>query len=264
MYILNNTLFIGKVFYSFDNLPSTNTYAVNLIKRQKVVEGSVVHTIAQTNGRGQQQNAWHSEANNNITISIILFPKFLRAMQQFELSRAVALGTYHFTKQIVGDKVSLKWPNDIYISDKKIGGILIENSITGQYLGSSVIGIGLNVNQINFPENIANPSSLQLETGQVFEVIDLIEKLCHEIEKQYLRLKNEHFRAIKMEYEAVLYRFEEYAFYEIPKNGKVIFAKIIGTTAVGKLMLESKYELDKNKKPICYVFDLKEIKFVLS
>ena len=264
MYILYNTLFIGKVFYSFNNLPSTNTYAVNLIKRQNVIDGSVVHAISQTKGRGQQGSSWHSTANNNITISIILYPKFLRAMQQFELSRAVALGTYHFVKQIVGDKVSLKWPNDIYINDKKVGGILIENSITGQYLSSAIVGIGLNVNQTIFPENLPNPTSLRLETGKTFDILNLIEKLCHEIEKLYLRLKNNHFRAIRMEYEAALFRFEEYAFYEIAKDKKTIFAKIIGTTDEGKLLLESRYELDKNQKPICYTFDLKEIKFVLA
>ena len=264
LYILYNTLFIGKVFYSFENLPSTNAHAVDLIKHQKVADGSVIHAVAQTNGRGQQGSAWHSTANNNITISIILFPKFLRAMQQFELSRAVALGAFQFVKQIVGDNVSLKWPNDIYIGDKKVGGILIENSITGQYLSSAVVGVGLNVNQTIFPENLPNPTSLSLETGNHFDVLNLIEKLCHEVEKQYLRLKNNHFRAIRMEYETALFRFEKYAFYEIVKDKKTIFAKIIGTTNEGKLLLESRYELNENQKPVCYNFDLKEIKFVLA
>jgi len=122
-------LFVGQNLTVLKETGSTNNYLKDLLSNSKPVnEGTVIMAESQTAGRGQQQNRWHSEPFKNLTFSLLLQPKFLSLQQQFELTRAVSLGVITALQQATGANIQVKWPNDIYYGDKKLGGILIENS----------------------------------------------------------------------------------------------------------------------------------------
>ena len=151
----------------FDSLESTNKYC-ELLDLSAVGEFTVVCAREQTAGIGQRGNVWHSEPGKNLTFSLVLKPTFLPFEQQYMLTKTVSLGVADCLIPLlpVGQEVSIKWPNDIYIGMGKVCGILISNHVSGSSLSSSVVGIGLNVNQTAFPEWIPNPVSLKQVTGQ--------------------------------------------------------------------------------------------------
>ena len=131
-----------------DELESTNNYAKQLVS-DKVEEGTVVLAQFQSKGRGQQGNYWESETGKNLLFSLILYPDFLEAEFQFSLSMLVSLAIVSVLDEET-DEVQIKWPNDIYVGKLKIAGILIENTIKGSKLGSTIVGVGLNLNQEMF------------------------------------------------------------------------------------------------------------------
>src|SRR4030043_1139663 len=157
-------MIIGSNIIPYENLTSTNTEAALLLKKNNIPEGTVIHTEYQTAGRGQHGNRGESEKGKNLLISIILYPGSVKSEEQFLISMTISLGICDFVdRYLEGSKV--KWPNDIYFKDDKIAGILIENSLMGDTIESSVAGIGLNINQENFPGEIRNPVSLRMITG---------------------------------------------------------------------------------------------------
>ena len=272
MNCIRNTLFIGKVLNYIEQLPSTNSFVLdqlskndapveNLSDRTFMGEGYVAYTFNQTAGRGQYGNRWESEAGKNIAMSILLKPRFLEARQQFHLNKAISLAV-HDVFSVYNDGtsrnyreggVSVKWANDIFIGDKKICGILIQNNLLGSRIEASVVGIGINAHQMNF-QNLPHASSLKLETGKTFELFDIVEAICQAIEKRYWQLKSGHFDALGTEYLSKLYRFGQDAIYQYPE-GAYFQGKIVDISETGKLCLETKLGLEN--------FDIKEIKFVL-
>jgi BirA family transcriptional regulator, biotin operon repressor / biotin---[acetyl-CoA-carboxylase] ligase len=270
---INNTVFIGKVLYHFDELPSTNTYASELLSEptnlaQNTVEernpdyfgeGVVVSTFNQTYGRGQMGSRWASEPNMNLAASIILKPHFLQARQQFHLNKAVALAVSDFVANQYAENnlslkndVTVKWANDIYVKNNKIAGILIQNSLSGVDIQSTIIGIGININQTEF-KNLPNATSLKLETQKEYILREMLEKLCQCVEQRYLQLKNRNFDKLHNEYLDKLYRMGEDAIYQYP-NGDYFSGRIIGVGDNGKLTLLTKSGVEN--------FDVKEVRFV--
>ena len=125
---------------------STNDYLAHLCRESKAKEFYTVMAESQTKGKGQRGNSWESEAGKNLTFSTVLYPTALEARKQFCLSMLAALACHEALSNYT-DGFSIKWPNDIYWKDKKIGGILIENELEGKYITQCIIGIGLNINQ---------------------------------------------------------------------------------------------------------------------
>jgi len=236
------TLFIGQYCIKLDKTDSTNSYLTSLLSEKKLPEGAIALTHDQKKGRGQRGTIWESEAGKNLTLSIFLKPIFLMPDEQFVLSKAVALGVSEFIVGCLspfgggeGVDVSIKWPNDIYIGNKKVAGILIENSVSGNSLSQSIVGTGINVNQEKFSAELPNPTSLKLIVGKEFNLEDCFEQLCFCIEKRYLQLRS-HPKEIDSDYLKNLYRFEKWADYNY--KGEPIKAKITGITKIGKLILE--------------------------
>lgn len=140
---------------------------------------SVLSALEQTAGRGQRGNQWHSAPGENLLFSIVLKYRKdemlsdalspVRACDQFVISEAAALAITDFLSGY-GISAKIKWPNDIYVGDKKICGILVEHSIRGEWLSHSIIGIGLNINQRNFNVNLINPTSISLQTGMSYDI----------------------------------------------------------------------------------------------
>jgi len=235
-----------------NKLDSTNSYALQLLKDTNPSGGTVVMALNQTEGRGQQTNAWESESGKNLTISLILRPDFILAQDQFQVSMLISLGVSDYLKTYT-ENVSIKWPNDIYIKDKKIAGILIEQSIMGAHLSNSVCGIGLNVNQAKFVSDAPNPISLQIITNENYDLEDELTKLLASIEKRYLQVKNGNAQQLEQDYLNALYWMNET--HEFEDEDGDFKGQIIGISEFGQLQIR-----DEDNELRTYNF--KEVSFI--
>ena len=171
---------------------STNDIATQMIQSgENVFEGTVIVTDNQTAGRGQRGNAWEASVGENLTFSIIFKPNFLKASDQFQLNVAVSLGVFDFLSEFIDEGLTVKWSNDIYYEDKKMGGILIENTLQGYQIGHSVVGIGLNINQTQFANIRATSLRNITQNPQKYDLSEMLKKLLEYIEKNYLIIKNQ-------------------------------------------------------------------------
>lgn len=176
----------GKVLF-MPSCHSTNAVALQLA-HQQASEGSIVITDCQTAGQGQRGNTWEAEPGMNLTFSFLLKPGFLPINHQFLLTKVVSLSICHTLKDLGMSDCCIKWPNDIYIQSKKICGILIQNTLQGNTIQYSIVGIGLNINQINFKEPKA--TSIRLITGTYTELNYVLDKLLSIIAHNYQILRN--------------------------------------------------------------------------
>jgi len=237
------------------SLESTNNYAKELLSKDFLPEGSMIFTENQKIGRGTGDNKWESEIGKNLTVSFVLYPFFLQVKDQFVLNMSVSLAVYDFVKgYIPNNEVKIKWPNDIYIDEKKVAGILIENSIQGSEFQQSIAGIGININQEKFISNAPNPVSLKNITNHDYGISECVDRLFLCVAKRYTMLENELFEVIMSDYIEALYRFNE--FNEYIYNNKKISAKINGIGEMGMLQLLT----SENKLIEC---DFKQISFVI-
>ena len=241
---------MGNTFYT-KQTHSTNVLLWEMIREKSLPEGFVVQTDFQTAGKGQVGNSWESEASRNLLFSMVLYPQRVTVDNQFLLSQLVSLGIKEALDEYT-DGITVKWPNDIYWNDKKLVGILIENSLQGTKIKSSVIGIGLNVNQKVFVSNAPNPVSLLQITGRRQNRKLLLTKIRQNIQKLYTELSVTKIRA---EYAEALYRKD--GFYAYRANDETFQAKIISVHPDGQLELET--EAGERKE-----FYFKEVSFVLS
>ncbi len=233
---------------------STNSYAIELLSKDRPEEGCVVFTDHQTKGRGTDLNSWESEKGKNLTFSLILYPK-VTANQQFILNKAISLGIYDFLiAELPNQRISIKWPNDLYIEDRKVCGILIQNSVLGIKLEYMVVGIGLNVNQTFFTSNAPNPVSLKMITNMEYGINELLNKLLQSIFERYTFISPETIKKINTDYQKSLYRLMEWHEYLV--NDILVQSRITGTNEYGQLLLE-----DKSGKTL--VCDLNEVKFII-
>ncbi len=240
----------------FNSITSTNDKAMELLLLG-CDEGTVAVAHSQTSGRGQQGASWESEAGKNLTFSIALRPKFLQAEHMFYLSKVVSLGVTDFL-QLEGINAAIKWPNDIYIGNKKICGILIEQSISGEYIAHSVAGIGVNVNQLKF-NHAPNATSMTLCDGRKRELESSLKELVTCIFKRYEQLKkacdnNANLAQIDKDYSSLLYRRD--GLFPYSANEEKFKAKLVGVEPSGELVLQ------KESGEECR-FWFKEIEFIV-
>ncbi len=200
-----------------ESVDSTNNYAMAMVRTGMAKHGDGFFALEQVKGKGQHGKTWVTEPGTNIILTLVLQPLALQLNRQFELSMAIALGVYDFFSHYAGDETTIKWPNDIYWRDRKAGGILIE-SIVGnenQVQGSgfivpnsrlteeelrtsnhelqtswrwAIVGMGININQTSFPENIRNAVSLKQITGKNWDVIELAKKLSDHVQNRFAQL----------------------------------------------------------------------------
>ena len=234
-------------------IDSTNAY----LQRQQSeadIRNWVVSANEQTAGKGMGSNGWESEVGKNLTFSLAVDMGFLPAERQFLLSEAVALGLYEALCPLIPEeKLHIKWPNDIYFENRKLAGILINSTIKANMMDVSIIGIGLNVNQMQFKDWPTHPISLKQITGKKYNLQPLLEQIAEHILIKVEQLKASP-AAIEQNYLKRLYRYRTWAEYEV--GGKNLWLFMTGIDAFGRLML-----IDKSNNPYC--FDIKEIKFLL-
>jgi len=225
---------IGKHIIRLQKVNSTNNYANSKLKVNELQDGSVFLAYEQSNGRGQMYNFWESEPGKNLTFSIVVFPYFLDIRRQFMLSKVVTLGIYMALFKYVDD-LRIKWPNDIYVGNKKLGGILIENSIMNSLIKSSVIGIGINVNQTVFLSNAPNPVSLKTLTNQQYDCELVLSEILSGIDFYYSLLKKGEEELIDKEFISVLYQINEKHLFSAEQE--TFEGEIVGVNEIGQLLI---------------------------
>lgn len=215
-----------------------------LIAKSKPIEGTVISTDFQSAGRGQRNNIWQSSKADNLLFTIILYPAFLKVRHQFYLSMLISnaiIGAIE--KMFKLEKLSVKWPNDIYIQDKKLGGVLIQNNLKGDRIASSVIGVGLNVNQTIFDPELPNPVSLSLLLKQNIDRKILMKQIFSEMDSRYLSLKLGHFKKLKSTYEERLYNRGELS--RFSAGGVVHEGVILGVEEDGRILVNIEGKVKK-------------------
>lgn len=191
----------------YDSIDSTNSEARRLIS--DIDNLSVIAAGFQTQGRGQGDHKWHSKEGENLTFSLVL--KYqdiapLKAEEQLYITQIITYALRAFLSAH-GINSRIKWPNDIYVEDKKICGILIENMLNGEYVEASIIGVGLNLNQKQFPEDLPNPISISLLTKKEYSPEQMLAELYHYMEESVNLLKTEEGREkLKSEFDAHVFR----------------------------------------------------------
>jgi len=231
---------------------STNAYLKALIKDDLLPEFSVVYSGFQTAGRGQANTCWESERDKNLLFSTVLYPDFVRADEQFLLSQIISLSIRQVLMQYT-ERITIKWPNDIYWKDCKICGTLIENKLLGNRIESSIVGAGVNLNQEIFYSDAPNPVSLKQITGKDFDREDILRELLSAIKYFYQEAKNGK-QAVIDNYKSSLYRREGFFPY-MDNHSKCFKACIADVEPSGLLVLKTnRGELKK--------FGFKEVKFI--
>jgi len=241
-------------YIHLEQIDSTNAY----LQRQQSehdIRNWVVSADEQTAGKGMGSNGWESEVGKNLTFSLALDMGFLPAERQFLLSEAVPLGIIEVLDTLLpSEKLSIKWPNDIYFENRKLAGILINSTIKANMMDVSIIGIGLNVNQMQFQDWPTHPISLKMVTGKEYDLKPLLEQIAERILIKVQQLQSTP-TSIEKDYLKRLFRYRTWADYEV--EGKVLRLFMTGIDSFGRLQL-----LDTENKPYC--FDIKEIRFIIS
>ena len=215
---------------------STNTYLSRLAAT--LPGGTVIYTPSQTAGRGQKGNSWESEDGKNLTFSLLLKRPPVKARDQFYLSEASALAVVEAMTAEAGDGFTVKWPNDVYWRDKKACGMLIENSLDGTDIATSIIGIGLNVNQERFLSDAPNPVSLINITGHEHDLMALLKRVCSRIEQLVDGLDDDSARQdLHRRYMAALYRNDGQLHPYEDAAGNRFMASVAGIAPDGTLTL---------------------------
>lgn len=196
----------------------------------------IIWAERQSAGRGQRGHSWHSTEGENLTFSVVLKPTFLPIVEQFLLSEVVALALVD-TFAAYGIECRIKWTNDIYAEDRKITGVLIEHSLSGETLARTIVGIGINVNQRDFPDDLPNPTSMAIERGRTFDRRAVLELFSERLGELYSALERGDKRLIESRYRQAMCHLDTLATYAYP-SGERFEATIRGVRPSGELRLE--------------------------
>lgn len=219
---------------------STNTYLSTIATGSR--HGSVVIAHTQAAGRGQRGNHWEAAPGENITMSLLLRPQYVRPAGQFVISQAVSVAIVKVLRRYIhSGNISVKWPNDIYVDDKKICGILIENTLSGSSIDYSIVGIGINVNQSQFVSDAPNPVSMSQLTGRRYPIRKIAEEFVNEILNEFEKIDSsdcdECRKELSREYALMLWRRDGYYIYHDNLRECDILASIKSVAPTGHISL---------------------------
>lgn len=236
--------------YHIEETTSTNDDARDPSYRH----GDIVWAEFQTTGRGQRGHRWSSDAGLNLMFSVVLCPEALPVSEQFLLSEAVALALADMLGSY-GIEARIKWTNDIYVGDRKITGVLIEQNVSGGCISRSVVGIGINVNQTEFDPSLPNPVSMAQIAGRTFDRREVLDRFSACLGRRYAQIDRDR-DALQEEYRSRMYRLEEQAPYRFP-SGECFTGEILGVRPSGALVVRHSADGHVGE----YLF--REIEFVL-
>ena len=244
---------IGQKIIRLDTVDSTNNYTANLIKEGKILPGAVIMADEQTAGKGQRGAVWTSNAGENMLLSVFLNSANLSLHQQVALTHFAAVSVLETLRKI-GISAQIKWPNDIFVGHRKIAGILIENAIVNGQISHSILGIGLNVNQMDFKDLSA--TSVKREKMAFYAVEDLLFQLIFVLNKYWEPLESGDLGLLRSLYLDNMYLLEQEATFE-DENG-IFNGTIQGISEVGLLTIRKIV----NGETILRNYDLKEVRFI--
>lgn len=234
-------------------IDSTNVYLKDLLHAKSMEDFTVVVADKQLKGRGQMGTVWESESGKNLTFSMLKQNVGLKVTQQFVLNMQISLAVYDALQELNVPNLRVKWPNDILSGKTKICGILIENILSGSIINASIIGIGLNVNQVNFGK-LPKVSSMKALLGQNFDLDEVLQEITKKLRNRLLKLQTIAFSELKESYEKVLFRKDKPSTFETP-DGELQMGFIRGVSEEGKLVVTLQDNIQK-------VYGLKEIKLL--
>ncbi len=248
--LFKNTVFVGKKAFFLPSCHSTNELASVLMRQKEPLNGTVIYTDYQSQGKGQRGNKWESEGGKNILMSVILDTSFVEPSHFFDITIITSLAMHDFLSEYIRRDIKIKWPNDMFCEDRKIAGILIENYIKQNTIEWCILGVGLNVNQTQFMEK--NAISMSMICGQQFEREELINVLLQKLEQRYFELKKGGKKKLKEAYLDNMYWRNEIHVFQ--SEGTFFNGKVVGIEPSGKLRIEAEDGLR--------IFDFKEVSFV--
>lgn len=236
---------------TYEQIESTNTLAWQRLKDGEAQNGDIILANYQINGKGQGKNTWYSTDGSNLLLSFICKDIQIKATQLTQLNMLVSLSVFNTVNYFFPEITSLKWPNDIMVNEQKIAGILIETALQGEYIKNAVIGIGININEENFPEFLPAACSFYTLSKKYHDLDSVFNILIEQLDKQLSKLKISGFEEIREEYESVLFGMETIRYF---RSGEKEFSGIIkGINGHGQLCVE----VDGKIK----IFNNKEIEF---
>ncbi|MCF0191753.1 MAG: biotin--[acetyl-CoA-carboxylase] ligase [Marinilabiliaceae bacterium] len=219
-------------------IDSTNNYMRKWMQDEpSLPELSVLRALYQTAGRGQVGNRWESERGKNLTMSLLLRPEGMSVHRQFDISMVIAVSVAQALQPYLQEMVKVKWPNDIYVGDRKMAGILIENVLRGCDIMTSVAGIGVNVNQQIFLSDAPNPVSLRQIVGYDVDISTLMQQIVAMVEIWMAKLRNGGVEEIHRTYIGMMYRADGALHNWLLPTGEVLTASIVDTEPTGHIIL---------------------------
>jgi BirA family biotin operon repressor/biotin-[acetyl-CoA-carboxylase] ligase len=227
-------LIFGKKVTFLPHCHSTNQYMRQLVKQGGIGEGHLVLTDYQSQGRGQMGTTWESDPGDNLLFSVLTKPVFLGLKHQFYITLISALGIIEGLEHMQIKHLSVKWPNDVYLGEEKLAGILSEAIIAGSFMEYLILGVGLNVNQASFSVNRSTSLARYLGVSQQRE--EVLQSVLTGIEKWYLALKREDYQLIRNSYEKRMLGIHQKRLFE-DQSGRHFQAMIKGIDPQGKLIM---------------------------
>ena len=241
----------------------TSSNSILASKARDLPHGAVISLVEQTAGRGQRGNTWEAAPGMNLTLSMLLRPRNVKPNEQFMLSEMISLAIVRFLQTMLADtphasRIAIKWPNDIYVGDHKICGILIEHSLSSAAITHTIAGIGININQEVFNSDAPNPVSLKQITGKEHDRYEILAHILRRVQIYYNSLQMEDFAVysdeISTRYARSLFRRRGLHPYE-DANGKFL-ARLLRVEQDGRFVLEDEGGSERE-----YLF--KEVQYIL-
>jgi len=242
------------ILVKLNAINSTNSYLKKLSKEADTANWTVVTAEHQTHGRGQMGTIWASEKGKNLICSVLIKINNFKVEDHFYLNCAISLGIHDALSNYDILQLMIKWPNDIMSVNKKLGGILIENTLSGNMINQTVLGIGLNINQNVFPDNLPKAVSMKQLLNKDFDRNIILNQIVASIKMKIDILNQRKFGDLHRAYEQVLFKKNIPQMFENSNQEKFI-GKISGISKQGKIIIELENEIKKE-------FDFKEIKFL--
>lgn len=242
---------VNGFFNILTSVDSTNNYAMAMVHAGMASHGMGWFAREQTAGKGQRGREWLGEPGQNIALSVVLEPLHLKNAGQFALSMLVGLVCHSFFAAMAGDETSIKWPNDLYWRDRKAGGVLIENSYHGRNWKYAVVGMGININQVNFTSGAKKPVSLKQITGKTFDTVELAKELQALLVQKFAAFGKKELAALETEYNTYLYKRNQPV--KLKKGPQVFETTIKKVNMEGQLITEDAVERS---------FEFGEVEFV--
>ena len=251
--MLMNNQYFGSHIIQIDRVSSTNNYAAKLLNQTKIPFGAVIMAQFQDDGRGQRGAVWQSKTGENLLFSTILDGSLMKECPPFYLSKCVAVSVRDTLSYFVKQKIHLKWPNDVLVERRKIAGVLIENQWKGNNLFSSIIGVGLNVNQTHFEYGF-DATSMKLLSDKNYDLKEVLQVFCTKLNLNFNKLLSKEYSDLQQDYLSSLYKYNEKTHFKIGDKLEEVVLRDVNENGIVSLEMLSgniqEYDLSKARQLI--------------